>query len=61
MHENLGTASNKITLEISFAAGPFETSFFGDLVYKFKRIVSRADFLISSEILCYGTNVLDMI
>ena len=39
-----------------------EPEFYGDLVYKFKKIVGRADvsdFLISSEKLSFVTNVLD--
>ena len=40
--------------------GLSEPEFYGDLVYKFKKIVGRADFLISSKKLSYVTNVLDI-
>ena len=44
--------------------GLSEPEFYGDLVYKFKKIVGRAVFffffLISSEKLSFVTNVLDM-
>ena len=40
--------------------GLSEPEFYGDLVYKFKKIVGRVDFLISSEKLSFVTNVLDI-
>ena len=40
--------------------GLMEPEFYGDLVYKFKQIVGRAVFLISSENLSYVTNILDI-
>ena len=41
--------------------GLSEPEFYGDLVYKFKKVVGRADFfLISSKKLSYVTNVLDI-
>ena len=40
--------------------GLSEPEFYGDLVYKLRKIISRAEFLISSEKLCV-TNVLDII
>ena len=40
--------------------GLSEPEFYGDLIYKFKKIVGRADFLISSEKLSFVTNVLDI-
>ena len=40
--------------------GLSELEFYGDLVYKFKKIVGRAIFLISSEKLSFVTNVLDI-
>ena len=40
--------------------GLSEPEFYGDLVYKFKKIVGRLIFLISSEKLSFVTNVLDI-
>ena len=40
--------------------GLSEPEFYGDLVYKFIKIVGRADCLISSEKLSFLTNVLDI-
>ena len=40
--------------------GLSEPEFYGDLIYKFKKIVGRADFLISSKKLLFVTNVLDI-
>ena len=46
-----------------FETGPIGTRFFGVIVYKFtkRKYVNRADFLTSSEILSYITNVVYMI
>ena len=41
--------------------GLSEPEFYGDLVYKFKRIVGRADFSDQFKKLSYVTNVLDII
>ena len=50
-----------VELKTLLHQGLSEKEFYGDLVYKFKKIVQRADFfLISSEKLSYVTNVLDM-
>ena len=40
--------------------GLSEPEFYGDLVYKFKKIVGELIFLISSEKLSFVTNVLDI-
>ena len=40
--------------------GLSEPEFYGDLVYKFKKIVGRADFSDLSEKLSFVTNVLDI-
>ena len=40
--------------------GLSEPEFYGDLVYKFKKNVGRADFYDQSEKLSYVTNVLDI-
>ena len=40
--------------------GLSEPEFYGELVYKFKQIVGRADFPISSKKISFVTNVLDI-
>ena len=40
--------------------GLSEPEFYGDLVYKLKKIVGRADFSDQSEKLSFVTNVLDI-
>ena len=40
--------------------GLFEPEFYGDLEYKFKKIVGRADFSDQFKKLSYFTNVLDI-
>ena len=51
----------KVGLKSLLQQGLLEPEFYGDLVNKLKRMVSRADFLISSEKLLSVTNVLDII
>ena len=52
---------NSGRIKISFATGLIGTGIYGDLVYKFRKIVSRANFLINSETLSCVINVLDII
>ena len=50
----------KVGLTTLLHQGLSEPEFYGDLIYKFKKIVGRADFLISSKKLSFVTNVLDI-
>ena len=47
----------KVGLKSLLQQGLSEPEFYGDLVYKLRKIVSRADFFISSEKLSCVTNV----
>ena len=51
----------KVGFKYLLQQGQQEPGFYGDLVYKSRKNVSKADFLISSEKLAYVTNVLDII
>ena len=51
----------KVGLKSLFQEGLSEPEFYGDLVYKLKKMVNKADFFISSEKLSCVTYVLDII
>ena len=52
--------NSMLDLKKTLHQGILEPEFYGNLVYKFKKIVSRADFSDQFKTLSYVTNVLDI-